>query len=145
MMKEEFEKLAGYTVSYEDYTKIIEPMYLATDLNKADFVQCINKKRFAQPDPKKVRKQLIHEMKEIAQHLQYICGHYSDFESEQKLERLVHDYAYKIHHLDWNNDLKVWAYTIREYEFPDLGRGCTYPVKVRIGRDQYLYEEFWLV
>ena len=44
MMKHEFEKLAGYEVSYEDYTKIIEPMYMATDLSKAEFVKCIDRK-----------------------------------------------------------------------------------------------------
>ena len=29
MMYEEFEKLAGYEVSYEDYVNVIEPMYTA--------------------------------------------------------------------------------------------------------------------
>lgn len=47
MMKHEFETLAGYEVSTEDYEKIIEPMYLATNLTKQEFVSTINKKRFA--------------------------------------------------------------------------------------------------
>ena len=47
MMKHEFEALAGYTVSEKDYTEIIEPMYMATNLDKAEFVKCIDKKRFA--------------------------------------------------------------------------------------------------
>ena len=47
MMKQEFEALAGYEVSTEDYNNIIEPMYLATDLSKQDFVKTISKKRFA--------------------------------------------------------------------------------------------------
>ena len=46
MMKHEFEALAGYEVSTEDYTKVIEPMYMATDLSKADFVKVIDRKRF---------------------------------------------------------------------------------------------------
>ena len=37
-MHEEFEKLAGYEVTHEDYVNIIEPMYLATNLNKAESV-----------------------------------------------------------------------------------------------------------
>lgn len=46
MMKSEFEALAGYEVSNEDYNKIIEPMYMATDLSKADFIKTISRKRF---------------------------------------------------------------------------------------------------
>lgn len=46
MTKQEFEALAGYEVSTESYNKVIEPMYMATDLNKADFVKTINRKAF---------------------------------------------------------------------------------------------------
>lgn len=46
MMKYEFENIAGYRVSEEDYNKIIEPMYNATDLDKIDFVKVIDRKRF---------------------------------------------------------------------------------------------------
>lgn len=46
MMKQEFEKLAGYEVSAEDYNNIIEPMYSATNLSKQDFVKTINRKAF---------------------------------------------------------------------------------------------------
>lgn len=46
MMKHEFERLAGYQVSIENYEKYIEPMYMATDLNKEDFTKCINRKFF---------------------------------------------------------------------------------------------------
>ena len=49
MMKHEFEALAGYEVSFEDYNRIIEPMYMATELSKEDFVKCIDRKRFALP------------------------------------------------------------------------------------------------
>ena len=47
MMKNEFEVLAGYEVSVSDYDNIIEPMYMATELNKAEFVKVISKERFA--------------------------------------------------------------------------------------------------
>lgn len=47
MMKHEFERIAGYEVSAEDYNNIIEPMYMATDLSKEEFVKTISKKRFA--------------------------------------------------------------------------------------------------
>ena len=48
MMKHEFEELAGYEVSAEDYYKIIEPMYMATEISKAEFARCIDRKRFEQ-------------------------------------------------------------------------------------------------
>lgn len=47
MMKHEFETLAGYEVSTEDYNNIIEPMYMATNMTKQEFVKTISKKRFA--------------------------------------------------------------------------------------------------
>lgn len=47
MMKHEFEQIAGYEVSWEDYNNIIEPMYMATNLSKEEFVKTLSKKRFA--------------------------------------------------------------------------------------------------
>lgn len=46
MMKHEFERIAGYSVSWEDYNNIIEPMYNATTLDKSDFVKLLDRKRF---------------------------------------------------------------------------------------------------
>lgn len=46
MMHHEFEQLAGYEVSADDYKNIIEPMYMATNLSKRDFIKSINKKAF---------------------------------------------------------------------------------------------------
>lgn len=55
MMKQEFERLAGYEVSAEDYNNIIEPMYMATDLSKQEFVKTINRKAFeVKHDDKKI-------------------------------------------------------------------------------------------
>lgn len=55
MTKFEFEKIAGYEVSNEDYNNIIEPMYYATDLNKQDFVKTLNRKAFEiKAEPKKI-------------------------------------------------------------------------------------------
>ena len=39
MLKREFETLAGYKVSNEDYHNLIEPMYMATNMDKAEFVK----------------------------------------------------------------------------------------------------------
>jgi hypothetical protein len=46
MQKQEFEALAGYMVSLEDYYGIIEPMYMAANLSKAEFVKTLSRKRF---------------------------------------------------------------------------------------------------
>ena len=44
MLHEEFEHIAGYQVTYETYKNIVEPMYLAVDLPKAEFVKLLNRK-----------------------------------------------------------------------------------------------------
>lgn len=47
MMHEEFERIAGYEVTNEDYNEIIEPMYMALpNISKYEFVKMIDKKRF---------------------------------------------------------------------------------------------------
>ena len=48
-MKEEFERLAKIEVSQETYSKVIEPMYLATDLSMQEFIKLLNVKAFAIP------------------------------------------------------------------------------------------------
>lgn len=83
MMKHEFEAIAGYEVSVADYDDIIEPMYMATELSKADFVKVIDKERFAM----KSYEELIQEIKEIARKLKKTCGLFTDYETKEKLER----------------------------------------------------------
>lgn len=88
MMKQEFEALAGYEVSMDDYNNIIEPMYMATNLSKEEFVKTISKKRFALKPISKI----VKEMKQVAQGLQETCDHYIDFEAKERLEALVDEY-----------------------------------------------------
>ena len=61
MMHKEFEELAGYEVSFEDYNNIIEPMYMATNLSKQEFVKCLNLKFFKDrmPKPEKNIKRML--------------------------------------------------------------------------------------
>lgn len=63
MMKEEFERLAKIEVTHETYSKIIEPMYLATDLSKQEFVKLLNLKALAMPKvkTKNIKKMLIRD------------------------------------------------------------------------------------
>ena len=47
MMKQEFEELAKVKVTEEVYSKVIESMYLATDLPKREFIKLLNLKALA--------------------------------------------------------------------------------------------------
>ena len=92
MLKSEFEKIAGYEVSHEDYYNIIEPMYYAINLDKTDFVKVINKKRFALKPINKIEK----EMREIAKILENTCTHYTDYALKDKLYELASEYTNRI-------------------------------------------------
>ncbi len=141
MMKHEFEALAGYEVSFEDYNQIIEPMYMATNLSKQDFVKVIDRKRFALP----TKQEMVKEMKKEAKHLYDICGRYTDYESESRLEALAHQYLSRFYGIEWAKDNEAFAYTLRGYEFPTLQRGCTYPKELVLGRGGREYERIKLV
>lgn len=88
MMKQEFEKMAGYEVSIDDYNNIIEPMYMATNLSKEEFVKCIDLKRFAL----KPLKTIVREMKKLAEQVKDTCTHYTDYETRDKIEALAKEY-----------------------------------------------------
>ena len=47
MLQEEFEELAGYHVNTDVYHNIIEPMYMAVERSKKDFVKMLNPEAFA--------------------------------------------------------------------------------------------------
>lgn len=59
MMKQEFEELAKISVTWETYSKIIEPMYIAADLPKQEFIKLLNLKALAAP---KVKEKCIKKM-----------------------------------------------------------------------------------
>ena len=132
MMWKEFEEIAGYEVSYDDYSKIIEPMYMAIPdgISKQEFVKMLDKKRFALPTPASLMK----KVKKEAVHLYEICGRYTDFESEQRIEKLAKEYAKRKYGLDWTNDSNVYVFFIPGYEYPEVQRGCTYKKELVIGK-----------
>lgn len=92
MMKYEFEQIAGYEVSDKDYNEIIEPMYMATNLDKQEFVKTLDKKRFALKPLKKIEK----EMKQIAKHLAETFTHYTDYKAKDALKALAQEYTDRI-------------------------------------------------
>lgn len=126
MFKEEFENLAGYEVSYDDYKKIIEPMYMATNLNKEEFVQTINKKRFAL----KSKAQLLKEIKTLAENIADIAGHDTFHEEERQLRALIKEYCERFYKCENFNLFGV-------YEYSEIERGCDYPTEFKIYDDGY--------
>lgn len=134
-MKYEFEKLAGYEVTTRDYLDIIEPMYMATDLDKSDFVKCLDRNRF---DKEIKLGNFIKSAKKYAEALKRCCGHWVDTYSEEHLNGELEMYAQEKYGLSFDADLTIYFHTA--YEFPSLQRGCTYPVSAEIIVDGVNYE-----
>lgn len=120
MMHHEFEELAGYEVSYEDYANIIEPMYMATNLTKQEFIKCIDEKRFSiQYKKNQLKKSLLKQMKELAKVMEYACGHRDVYPEYAELKGLAQQYIKEFApygtHAEWE---KGYEYTNRT--------GCSY-------------------
>lgn len=120
MMKHEFEALAGYEVTNEDYDNVIEPMYMATNLSKQEFVKCIDRKRFAL----RTKAQLVASMKKEAKHLLETCEHYTDFESRDRLYATAKEYIDRF----WSGcNYIVRTETVGTRFWNAPGRGCSFP------------------
>ena len=131
MMHEEFERLAGYEVTYEDYTNIIEPMYMATNLSKQEFVKTVDRKRFDfRAREKAEKKAMVKAMREIAEERAQNCEHFHDYEAEDKLMEIARNYMDKYFpkNLGYHGDIerKHWA---NDVHF------CTYPAELVIYRE----------
>ncbi len=142
MMKQEFEKIAGYEVSYETYSTIIEPMYnaLPENVDKFQFVKMLDKKAFALP----TAQSYLRTIRKEAKHLFEICGNHHDFESEKRLEKAAKDYMKRKYNIDWTTDMKAYCYFNRGYEYENM-RGCSYPKELVIGRGFTDYERIPLI
>lgn len=122
MMHEEFERLAGYEVSFSDYHNIIEPMYMATDLSKADFIKTLNRKQF---DLKVKKAALIKAMREIAEERKENCEHFTDYDAIHRLEELAEQYMEMCGYLG--------TFTSFTYEhWHGIKQCCTYPATLEI-------------
>ena len=143
MMWEEFEELAGYKVSCDDYYNVIEPMYMGTNLSKQDFVKCLDEKRFSLDYAKK---QMLKEMKKIAKFLYENCGRASHYDELAKLEKLGTEYAAKFVFTNTGWDSKHhWLYWDEGYELESIQRGCRYPRAITIMKDEHEVETIELV
>lgn len=129
MMWKEFEKLAGYEVSYETYHNVIEPMYMALpeSVSKMDFIGMLNKKAFALP----TRKELVKEMKKIASFLFDHCGISSYWEERDRLE----DLALKFVKQFYGEGYSFFTNTQYGYCGTIQRQGCSFPYEVVIFND----------
>ena len=119
MLKHEFEELAKIEVSYDDYKNIIEPMYMATNLSKQDFINTLNLKRFAL----KSKKQLINELKKLAKNIEEACCNYTnDYEAEAKIESIIEELKER-----FNDNCYITA---------DIKNGCFYYDFIFIGNEK---------
>ena len=116
MMKCEFEKIAGYEVSDYDYKNILEPMYLATNLSKQEFVQTINKQRFAL----QTKRRLMIQIKKIAKHLYEMCGISENCNELAQLQKLCYEYAQRFSGINIQMDSMAWVDFANEHK-----NGCT--------------------
>lgn len=107
MMKQEFEKLAGYEVSDWDYYHIIEPMYTNVYLDKEEFIKTLNKKRFALPTSREIVKKLKAKTKLYVETLPTDWNR--AFEIKGEIEQMGREFASKYYH--WGADPhNEWLY-----------------------------------
>ena len=142
MMKQEFERIAGYEVTADDYYSIIEPMYTATNLTKQEFVKVIDKKRFALPTKGEMKKQ----MRKIAWNIFQNCGSTSFWKEEEELKKIAEEYAKRFYGVESFLE-KAYILINRDYAYYGVrqDRGCTFPEEIVIGYDDYEYERIILV
>ncbi len=144
MMKQEFEQIAGYEVSAEDYRNILEPMYMALpdSFTKADFVKMVDRKRFALP----TKAAIVKDMKRRAQFLFDNCGLRGWNDEKRELDRIARGYARRFFGYDFSNT-NTYCYFIERCAYCgfDMERGCTYPKELVIGytdrQNGYFYEQ----
>lgn len=129
MMKQEFEKLAGYEVSFEDYSNIIEPMYMAVGLSKQEFVKVIDRKRFALP----TKQELVKEMRKVVKVMVEKLGHVTIWEEQKALREICKQYSERFGPKDF--------YFMDGYECPEGSRGCSFPYEVVFYDSRSYYEE----
>jgi hypothetical protein len=143
MMKHEFEQIAGYEVSDKTYNEIIEPMYMAVNLDKQAFVKLLDKKAFALP----TRAEMKRQMRKIANEIFMNCGSRAFHEEESELDNIAKEYAKRFYNLDWTHDMKAYVYTVKAHACYGVRteRGCTFPEEVVIGWDNREYERIILI
>lgn len=120
MMWKEFEEIAGYKVSYDTYTNIVEPMYMAVpdSMTKQQFVKLLNRKAIE----KRSVKAIVKEMKPIAEHMREVCDYYHDYDAAKKLEVLIKELN--------DNASYGYSFMLENRNTMENYRGCNFPAYV---------------
>ena len=84
-------------------------------------------------------------MRKMARHLAETCEHYTDYETAEELDKTAKDYAKRFYGIDWTHDTESYVYFNREYAYPEIKRGCTYPCELVIGRKGCDFDRIKLV
>lgn len=115
MMWSEFEELAGYRVTFEDYTNIIEPMYLAIPetVSKIDFIKMLDRKRF-EYIPKKSLEEIerVNELKSQIESLKEDIKWYEGRIEDMKI--LLADETDENWIKEWKGNIKNYRERIKE-------------------------------
>lgn len=137
MMWKEFEQIAGYRVSHDDYCDFIEPMYMAVGdiVTKQEFVKMIDRHRFALPEPKT----LLKEVRKQARYLYAICGVMTDDEIVEQMKEAANQYAEMKYGID-PMDADAHCFFIYGHLEPGVN-GCAYPEELVIGKDGLVLEK----
>ena len=116
-MWKEFEELAGYEVTYDTYTNILEPMYMAIpdSMTKQQFIKLLNRKAIE----KRSVKAIVKDMKPIAEHMREVCDHYHDWDADKKLEVLVKEVN--------ANACGAYYFCLENRNTMENYRGCSFP------------------
>lgn len=119
MMKHEFEAIAGYEVSFEDYENIIEPMYMSTNLDKYEFIKCLDRKRFeVKAQESEETKRIKREAKaEIESLKSLIKGYKSDIEWCKAYYKEDGDKAWKVNIKNYQMYIQTMKNRIDELRF----------------------------
>lgn len=89
MLKEEFEKISGIEVSDYNYKNIVEPMYMAVNLDKKDFIKLLNLKALAEKGGRKNLKYLYDKFMKIAKEYNKKCFYCCDSNIENEIEDIM--------------------------------------------------------
>lgn len=119
MMKFEFEELAGYEVSNEDYNNIIEPMYMAVNLSKQEFVKVIDRKRFEVKHQKsqeqiELEESIKAEIKELKESIKW---HQDKIEAYKGFYEFDGDQSWKIGIMSMKKSIKEMKCRINSLKF----------------------------
>ena len=118
MMYSEFLELSKMTendITTETYSKVIEPMCMATNMDKRDFVKMLNIKHIKAASPN--ANNIANEMVEVIKDMKVQLGHTTLHQQENRFIELAENFC-KLKNMEFcYTDFSI-------YEFPN-DRGCS--------------------